>query len=171
MSPRPPRSESHPLLIGVSAGALLFALTLCTVVMFFLPTLGAQWASATQPGPSWTPPPPTVTLPITPLPTETPPATPTTASAITPTSTLTFKTGDMVTNANKGPVNLRRTPGYLGKPNSDRIGLVASGQQLRVIGGPEQKDGLVWWKVQWGDKSGWMAERTASGVLILKPGE
>ena len=171
MPPRPPQSESHPLLIGVSAGALLFALTLFTLVMFFLPTLSAQWVSATQPGPSWTPPPPTAAPSITPLPTETPPATPTTSSSqVTPTSAKTFKTGDMVTNVNKGPVNLRRTPGYLGKANSDRIGLVASGQELRIIGGPKQEDELVWWQVQWGDKTGWMAERTASGVLILKLG-
>ncbi len=173
MSPRPPRSESHPLLIGVSAGTLLFALTLFTLVMFFLPTLSAQWVSATQPGPSWTPPPPTATPTITPSPTETPPATPTTGSSspatqATPTSALAFKVGDVVANVNKDPVNLRRTPGYLGKANSDRIGLVASGQQLRIIGGPEQKDALVWWQVQWRDKTGWMAERTASGVLILK---
>jgi len=168
MSPRPPRSESHPLLIGVSAGALLFALTLFTLVMFFLPTL----ISATQPGPSWTPPPPTVAPTITPLPTKTPSATATTSgSPATPTSERTFKTGDMVTNANKGTVNLRRTPGYLGKYNSDRIGLVASGQPLRIIGGPEQKDELIWWQVQWGDKTGWMAERTASGLLILKLAE
>ena len=64
--------------------------------------------------------------------------------------------------------NMRRTPGYLGKPNSDRIGLVPGGQQLTIVDGPNQKDNLVWWQVQWRDKTGWMAERTASGVLILK---
>ena len=170
------RSESHPQLIGVSAGVILFALTLFTVGMFFLPTLGAQWVSATQPGPSWTPPPPTVAPTITPAPTATPPPTATTSSSTpatqaTPTGALAFKIGDMVTNVNKGVVNLRRTPGYLGKANSDRTGLVASGQPLRIIGGPAQKDELVWWQVQWGDKAGWMAERTASGVLILKLAE
>ncbi len=79
-----------------------------------------------------------------------------------------FKTGDVVTNVNSGPVNMRRTPGYLGKPNSDRIELVPGGEQLRVIGGPQAIDNLVWWQVQWGDKTGWMAESTASGVLILR---
>jgi len=63
---------------------------------------------------------------------------------------------------------MRRSPGYLGKPNSDRIGLVPSGAQLRIVDGPESKDDLVWWQVQWKNRTGWMAERTASGVLILK---
>lgn len=176
MPSRPPRSESHPLLIGVSAGAILFALTLCTVVMFLLPTFSTQWADATQTGPSWTPPPPTATLSLTPLPTQPIPSpTPTIATAAssqaTPTNATNIKAGDVVTNVNNGPVNLRRTPGYLGKPNSDRIGLVPAGQQLRVVGGPEPKDNLVWWQVQWENKTGWMAENTASGVLILKLAE
>ncbi len=171
MSSRPPRSESHPLIIGVSAGVLLFALTLCTVGMFFLPTFSTQWANATQPGPSWTPPPPTATPSplVTPAtPTLAPTPTTTDDSQATPSTIPSFKTGDVVTNVNGGPVNMRRTPGYLGKPNSDRIGLVPGGQQLTIVDGPDQKDDLVWWQVQWRDKTGWMAERTASGVLILK---
>ena len=176
MPSRPPRSESHPLLIGVSAGAILFALTLCTVVMFLLPTFSTQWADATQTGPSWTPPPPT-TIPLpTPIPTPTYTTSntndsTTTSSQATPTNAANIKAGDVVTNVNNGPVNMRRTPGYLGKPNSDRIGLVPAGQQLRVVGGPEPKDNLVWWQVQWENKTGWMAENTASGVLILKLAE
>ena len=158
---------------------MLFALTLCTMVMFLAPAFSAQWASATQPGLSWTPPAPTpipFPTPIspTPPPTATPPPTVSVspgAPSTPPTSAPAFKAGDMVTNVNKGPVNLRKTPGYLNKPNSDRIGLVPSGAQLRIIGGPEQKDALTWWQVQWDDKSGWMAERTASGVLILQLAE
>jgi len=171
MPTRPPRSESHSLLIGISAGAILFALTLCTAMMFLLPSFNAQWANATQPGLSWTPPPPTAIPSMAPTPTPTLPPTPmiaaTASSQVTPTNVTNFRSGDVVTNVNNGPVNMRQTPGYLGKPNSDRIGLVPAGQKLRVVGGPEPKDNLVWWQVQWGNKTGWMAENTASGVLIL----
>ena len=163
--------------MGVSAGGMLFALTLFVVAMVFLPALGAQLDSATQPGPSWTPPPPTSIPSSTSSPTPTPPPTATTANSsptaqTTPTSApSSFQVGDVVRNVNKGVVNLRQTPGYLNKPSSDRIGLVSSGEQLLVIGGPEQKDKLIWWQVQWKDKNGWMAERTASGVLILQLAE
>ena len=77
----------------------------------------------------------------------------------------------MVTNANSGAVNMRQTPGYLDKSTTDRIGLVPSGAQLRIVGGPVAKDNLIWWQTQWQDKTGWMAERTASGALILKLAE
>lgn len=87
----------------------------------------------------------------------------------TPTGPQTFQVGDIAVNVNDGPVNLRKSPGYLNKPVSDRIGLVPTGDRVEIIGGPASADDLTWWQVRWQGKEGWMAERRASGGRILAP--
>jgi hypothetical protein len=75
--------------------------------------------------------------------------------------------GDAVLNINPGPVNLRQSPGFQNKPANDVIAAVPSGQIVMIEGGPVEADGLVWWPVRLGERSGWMAERSSSGVTLL----
>lgn len=64
--------------------------------------------------------------------------------------------------------NLRRSPGYLNKEDSeDSITEVPQGAELNIIDGPEKADGISWWYVEWKNYRGWIAEHTASGKTIL----
>jgi hypothetical protein len=44
---------------------------------------------------------------------------------------------------------------------------VPAKQVVVVEGGPVEADGLVWWQVRLGERIGWMAERSSSGVTLL----
>ncbi len=78
-----------------------------------------------------------------------------------------FAVGDTVLNVNPGPVNLRQSPGFQNKPADDVITAVPAGQSGVIAGGPIEVDGLVWWQVRFGERAGWMAERSSSGVTLL----
>lgn len=78
-----------------------------------------------------------------------------------------FALGDGVRNASAGPVNLRQSPGFQNKPASDVLAVVPAGQLGEITGGPQQADGLVWWRVRFGGQEGWMAERSSQGVTLL----
>jgi hypothetical protein len=162
-----PVSERHPVLIGLVFGLLIFAFTLCTVVLLALPTVAGLFNIGAAPERSWTPPPAP-----SPAPTDTPTPAPPTIPLPYPTPTggpFTFRHGDTAVNVANTAVNLRKTPGYLNKPASDRIGLVPAGDTVTVIGGPTEMDGLIWWLVEWQGQMGWMAETRASGGRILAP--
>ncbi|MBM3319812.1 MAG: hypothetical protein FJY73_03945 [Candidatus Eisenbacteria bacterium] len=64
-------------------------------------------------------------------------------------------------------VNLRRSPGYLGKSLADVIKEVPSGTGVEILNGPTVVDGLPWWEVRCLGSAGWMAERTTSGKKII----
>lgn len=64
-------------------------------------------------------------------------------------------------------VSLRRTPGFLNKSDNDVIVEIPEGERVIIISGPSKADGLNWWYVAWNGYEGWMAERTASGKVIL----
>lgn len=66
-------------------------------------------------------------------------------------------------------VNLRYTPGYLNKPGNDVITRISSGSVIEITGGPEQFDGLIWWYVLWDGHEGWVAEYSASNLLLIAP--
>ncbi len=78
-----------------------------------------------------------------------------------------FTVGDAVLNVNPGPVNLRQSPGFQNKPANDIITAVPAGQPGVIAGGPAEVDGLIWWQVRFGERTGWMAERSSSGVTLL----
>lgn len=86
-------------------------------------------------------------------------------------SSTRFTAGQTVRNATNSRVNIRLTPGYLGKQTSDVIGQLEVGQTLQILGDPTVADELTWWRVQAtsGGQTvvGWVAEQTASGVQIL----
>ncbi len=74
-------------------------------------------------------------------------------------------------NITSSLVNIRSTPGYLGKSSSDVVGQIAPGEEVKILDGPQEADGLTWWYVRAGDGArslvGWIAEATGSGVQIL----
>ena len=79
-------------------------------------------------------------------------------------------------NVTTSRVNLRRTPGYLGKPNDDVLAQTRPGESMQILGDNAQVDGLTWWRILYvadgrGAVEGWVAEATASGVQILGPAE
>ncbi len=162
-------SGIRSLILGFGAGLFLFGLTLCTIGIFILPTLASEWNVASGPGEFWTPP---TTTTNTPSPGPVPPRilspTPMPTASISAPATFTFEIGDSAVNAHTGTVNLRKTPGYIGKTPSDRVALIPNGGVVIILAGPEQVDELTWWFVSWKDKEGWMAERRSSGGEILE---
>gem|GEM_PF-1338601 len=64
--------------------------------------------------------------------------------------------------------NLRRSAGWLEKPEDDVFARVRSGDRGEVIGGPLQADGLRWWQVRFGPVTGWIAETSSAGTRLLQ---
>ena len=80
-----------------------------------------------------------------------------------------FSSGDQVEMVFSDLANLRRTPGYLKKPNNDVVTTVRPRSILTIDGGPTMKDGLTWWHVRYGSFVGWIAETRANGEPFLAP--
>lgn len=65
-------------------------------------------------------------------------------------------------------VNLRRSPGYIDKDESqDVITKIPAGEPVEILDGPFQADGLDWWLVSWNGMEGYLADHTGSGQTIL----
>lgn len=80
--------------------------------------------------------------------------------------------GEQARNMTNSRVNIRQTPGHLGKSDSDILAQMQPGDTVTIIGGPTSADNLVWWKIQYTTSAGrtvegWAAEATGSGVQIL----
>ena len=83
-----------------------------------------------------------------------------------------FVPGQQARNATSSRVNIRRTPGYLSKRADDVIGQIQPGERVEIIGPPMGADNLLWWQIRYPTATGqtiegWVAEATASGVVIL----
>ena len=103
----------------------------------------------------------------TPIPTFTPPATP--DLSIAPEA-LTVGYYAQVTNTEDIGVSLR------GGPSTDniRLFLVPEGAAIRVIGGPEEGSGFIWWQVRLEDGTeGWVAGDflVPAAAPVSSPGE
>lgn len=145
--PEPHRSSRTGLWTALTFFLLSFACLLAVAVVMSggrLPNLGDAA--------SWTPPPGQGDGP---------------AGAPAPAGAAGFTLGDRVRNANVGPVNLRQSPGFQNKPASDVLAVVPAGQLGEITGGPQEADGLVWWRVRFAALEGWMAERSSQGVTLL----
>lgn len=75
--------------------------------------------------------------------------------------------------ANTG-VFIRYTPGYIGKSESDKLGRIAPGGIVEIIGGPATADDIVWWQIRYQNSDGsviegWSAQTAGSGLQILAP--
>jgi hypothetical protein len=78
-----------------------------------------------------------------------------------------FAPGQTVRNVTNSRVNVRRTPGHLGKGGDDVLIQVTAGDPVVIQGESAGADNLTWWLVSYQGVEGWMAESTASGVQIL----
>ena len=149
--------------LGLILGFLLLTLGSIWGAVLFLGLDDLSLSDLQNPGPVWTPPP-------LPTPTPTGQAAPVTEDASSP-----FGPGQQARNATNSLVNIRREPGYLGKPAGDILAQMRPGERVTILGGPESQDGLRWWQVRYQGRGasapveGWVAESTASGVQILAP--
>ncbi|MEZ4832471.1 MAG: M23 family metallopeptidase [Caldilineaceae bacterium] len=68
-------------------------------------------------------------------------------------------------------VNLRRTPGYVGKTTDDILVEMPYGAAVVVDGGPRRDDDLIWWQVDFNQDGhnlrGWTAEANHAGEELL----
>ncbi len=83
----------------------------------------------------------------------------------------TFAVGELVQAADY--LRVRRSPGYVNKPEEDTLGAFAPSATLNIVGGPQDADGLVWWRVGGisetaGELIGWVAEIAPNGVVLMQ---
>lgn len=107
-----------------------------------------------------------------PLVTPTPTLEPTVGGATAAQGDGALALGEQVRNITNSRVNIRQTPGHLGKSDSDILAQMQPGATVTIIGGPTSADNLVWWQIQFTASDGrtldgWAAEATGSGVQIL----
>jgi hypothetical protein len=86
-----------------------------------------------------------------------------------------FAPGALARNLTNSRVNIRRTPGHLGKPPEDIADQLEPGALLQILDGPTPADNLNWWYIRYQTSDGrtiegWVAEATQSGVQILGKG-
>jgi hypothetical protein len=83
--------------------------------------------------------------------------------------------GSLARNVAASRVNIRRTPGYLGKGDGDIVGQMEQSATVTILEWPQSADQLTWWYIRndtpTGSVEGWVAESTASGVQILAPNQ
>lgn len=71
-------------------------------------------------------------------------------------------------------VNIRRTPGYVGKAPSDILLQAPTDARLTILSAaPQQLDGLDWWQVRYSPPGqtpivGWVAQRSPAGAELLR---
>jgi hypothetical protein len=155
-APTAPNRARNLFWPGFALGFLLLAALSCSAVVF-LSGLDDLVELRTA-GMVWTPPPLVVATPV-----------------LTPEAGIgdanppggAFRAGDEARNVTSSVVNIRRTPGHLGKPLGDIVAQAQPGEVVTIVEGPEAADNLTWWYVRYGAAEGWMAEATASGVQIL----
>lgn len=150
---------------GFALGFLLLATLSCGGLFAALGLDELSFSDLQVGAPAWTPP------PIVPT-----PENPIASSQTDPDAALAgaagFAIGSAVRNATNSRVNIRRAPGYLGKPADDVLAQLQPGDAMVILDGVTVVDGLNWWHVRTTGGSalpveGWVAEATASGVKIL----
>ena len=122
--------------------------------------------------------PPTAAPVVTPTATATPTLSPTLPPEITPTDTPVLTPTDTPQGGIPSPtiggraqvstqyqfINLRDAAGL----GTETIGQLANGTTVTILEGPEEMDGLRWWKVDDGQGNvGWAAERIGAEVLLV----
>jgi hypothetical protein len=151
---------------GFAIGLLLMAMLTCGGTATVLGLDRISLADIQGSDPLWTP--PAVT------PTPQPAANVSEETAGESVTEGSFQPGAVVRNVTNSRVNIRATPGHLGKPAEDVLAQAQPGESMEIIGGPEQADNLTWWRIRHAAADGrtvegWMAEATSSGVVILGP--
>ncbi len=57
-----------------------------------------------------------------------------------------YSPGEQVRNITPSLVNIRATPGYLGKPAGDVVAQAMPGDAVEIVDGPVVADNLTWWR-------------------------
>jgi hypothetical protein len=80
-----------------------------------------------------------------------------------------FKLGQTVYVVSEA--NMRRSPGYAGKPPDDVLTKLPAATACTVVAGPQTADGLEWWQLRCTLDSqtylGWVAQTTPGGATLL----
>ncbi len=81
-----------------------------------------------------------------------------------------FKVGDLAV-VGSSPIRVRRTPGFLAKPDNDILGEFAPRTTLYLHEGPRSTDNIAWWRVSGvgqGNKiNGWVAQGATNGATLV----
>lgn len=142
--------------LGFVLGFALLMLVSCGGMAVALGFSRATLAELSGNAVAWTPP---TLIPTSPAP----------APGETPSAPIAgrFGAGQTVYNVTGSRVNLRQTPGHLGKTGSDVLTQLRPGDAVVILGETTSADNLTWWRVGFQGVEGWVAEATASGVEIL----
>lgn len=151
---------------GFALGFLLLASISCGGMVAALGLSGISLSDLQAGGSAWTPPPTTPTPVGILSESQVNPAEPAVVEGL-------FSAGDTVHNATNSRVNIRRTPGYLGKPANDVLAQLQPGDAMTILGDAAGADNLTWREIRYvapngSVTEGWVAEATASGVVILR---
>ena len=87
-----------------------------------------------------------------------------------PDRQVRFAPGDLAETLTM--VRLRKSPGFMDKPERDVVADIWQGTLVKIVSGPQSADGFEWWRVRTFDADdlevrGWMAERSPQGELLL----
>lgn len=67
-------------------------------------------------------------------------------------------------------LRMRKSPGYAGKNDAeDTVHFLDVGSRVNVRGGPDTVDNLCWWNLEFQGSSGWSANHSRDGELLLAP--
>ena len=86
-----------------------------------------------------------------------------------PDNSTGFRPGDIVFA--QTAVRVRRSPGFVGKDESDTLAALSPGDSALIVGAQAVCDGLTWWLVRLSPAAGpviegWAAQATAEAVLL-----
>ncbi len=94
------------------------------------------------------------------------------AAALPPVPpSASFKLDDVL--ATTDIVNMRATPGYVGKPAGDVVAELPTGALVTILSStPQSVDGLIWWNVSHiaagVENRGWLAQFSPAGVPLVR---
>lgn len=151
------RPAGHKRDLTLLWAIVTFAALVLGSALLLLVLAGGGQLPVLEQGPSWTPP-----AVVAPTPASV-------AAEVQRSDKQPYLPGDVLQNVSGGRVNLRQTPGFQSKSAEDVIAVLQAGEMATVLAGPEQADGLRWWRVSFNEIEGWMAERSNSGKVLLGP--
>ncbi len=155
----PKRRLSSLFWPGFAAGFLLLSIFSCSGAVMATGITRLNLAELQANNVAWTPP----------AMTPTPVADTSVSDSTVPTDAqgaAIFHTGDQVQNITSSLVNIRRTPGYLGKPDGDIVAQARPGETVEILGGRTVADNLTWWRVRYGTPT---ERRLTVGSLKPRP--
>jgi hypothetical protein len=106
-----------------------------------------------------------VATPATPTPVRTPIYPTATPSPAPPPAALHVGGVALVSNTEGHPLRGRLQPSLRAAPRAS----FAQGERVRILAGPTQADGYIWWQIEGQGGVGWSAEQSHEGIIWLQP--